>query len=85
MLGCFKPILGHIWTNPIVGLKNAIYKFNPTAGGCPYLTQNWLKITPQYIILIIVRFSNTRRILSCICFSDKSNILQLVFEVVPTL
>jgi len=31
-LGCFNPILGQIWTNPIVGLKNAIYKFNPTAG-----------------------------------------------------
>jgi len=31
MLGCFNPILGQIWTNPIVGLKNAIYKFNPTA------------------------------------------------------
>jgi len=29
MLGCFNPILGQIWTNPI-GLRNAIYKFNPT-------------------------------------------------------
>jgi len=27
MLGWFNPILGQIWTNPIVGLKNAIYKF----------------------------------------------------------
>jgi len=32
ILGCFNPILGQIWTNPIVGLKNAIYKFNPMAG-----------------------------------------------------
>jgi len=24
--------LGQIWTNPIVGLKNAIYKCNPTSG-----------------------------------------------------
>jgi len=32
MLGCFNPILGQIWTNPIVGLKYAISKFNPTAG-----------------------------------------------------
>jgi len=30
--GLFNPILGQIWTNPIVGLKNAIYKFNLTAG-----------------------------------------------------
>jgi len=27
MLGCFKPNLGQIWTNPNVGLKNAITKF----------------------------------------------------------
>jgi len=33
MMGCFYPFLGQIWTNPIVGLKkNAIYKFNSTAG-----------------------------------------------------
>jgi len=30
--GCFNPILGQIWTNPNVELKNAIYTFNPTAG-----------------------------------------------------
>jgi len=32
MLGCFDPILGQIWTNTNVGLKNAINRFNPTAG-----------------------------------------------------
>jgi len=32
MLGSFNPILGQIWTNPNVGLKKAINKFNPTAG-----------------------------------------------------
>jgi len=30
MLGCFNPILGQIWTNPIVGLKNAFYCINLT-------------------------------------------------------
>jgi len=32
MLGCFNPTLGQIWTNPNVGLKNVIKKFNPMAG-----------------------------------------------------
>jgi len=41
MLGCFNPNIGQIWTNPNVGLKNAIkkitvdgenYTFNPTIG-----------------------------------------------------
>jgi len=32
VLGCFNPTLGQIWTNPNVGLKNVIKKFNPMAG-----------------------------------------------------
>jgi len=32
MLGCFNPIFGQILTNPNVGLKNGIIKFNSTAG-----------------------------------------------------
>jgi len=27
ILGCFNPNLGEIWTNPNVGLKNAIKKY----------------------------------------------------------
>jgi len=32
MLGCFKPILGQIWTNPAVGLNLLIAFLNPTFG-----------------------------------------------------
>jgi len=32
MLGCFNPTLGQIWTNPNIGLKIVIKKFNPMAG-----------------------------------------------------
>jgi len=49
MLGCFNPILGQIWTNPNVGLKNATDKFNQTAGFCPYLTPNWVKTTQHFL------------------------------------
>jgi len=49
MLGCFNPILGQIWTNPNVGLKNAINKFNPNSWVCPYLTQNWVKTTQHFL------------------------------------
>jgi len=42
--------MDQIWKNSIVGLKNAIYKFNPTAGFVHILTQNWVKITQPFYI-----------------------------------
>jgi len=33
MLGCFRPTLGQIWTNPAIGL-------NMYSMVCPYLTQS---------------------------------------------
>jgi len=47
MLGCFNPILGQIWTNPIVGLKNAYTK--PNSWVCSYLTQHWVKTTQHFL------------------------------------
>jgi len=31
MLGCFKPNLDQIWTNPNVGLKMSFKNFDPTS------------------------------------------------------
>jgi len=47
MLGCFNPILGKIWTNPIVGLKMEFINLSQVLGiwDCQYLTQNWVKTT----------------------------------------
>jgi len=49
MLGCFNPILGQIWTNPIVGLKNAIYKLNPTVGFVHISPKIVFKITQHFL------------------------------------
>jgi len=46
ILGCFKQILGQIWTNPAIGLHFLITFFNPMF---PYLTQNWVKTTQHFL------------------------------------
>jgi len=42
MLGCFNPNLDQIWTNPTVGLKNAIKK-------CTLGSESWLKIEITFL------------------------------------